>query len=64
MRYNTTVKYLRVIFVDFSSDFNLLKTRSLSESTIDLGVNGDFILWMKDFLPRRPLALVLKLFYD
>ena len=46
--------YVRILFVDFSSAFNTIEQYVLLERPIDLPVNSNLVLWIRDFLRDRP----------
>ena len=46
--------YVRILFVDFSSVFNTTEPYVLLKRLIDLHVNSNFVLWIRDFLRDRP----------
>ncbi len=54
----TTTNYVRILLIDFSSAFNSIRIDILLQRLINLGVNGDPIWWIKDFLVHRPQKLV------
>ena len=45
---------VRVLFVDFSSAFNTIQTHVLIKKLLNLEVNPDLILWIRQFLCDRP----------
>lgn len=58
---NTVTKHLmhpkghaRVLLVNFSSAFNSMKTHILLKRLIDLNINTELVLWIRDFLSCRP----------
>ena len=45
---------VRVLFMDFSSAFNTIHTHFLIKKLLNLEVNPDLILWIRQFLCDRP----------
>ena len=45
--------YVRILFVDFSSVFNTIEPYVLLKRLIDLHVNSNLVLWIRDFLRDR-----------
>ena len=45
---------VRILFVDFSSAFNTIEPYVLLKRLIDLHVNSNLVLWIRDFLRDRP----------
>ncbi len=41
--------FVRILFMDFSSDFNTVQPNILLKRFHNLGVSGWLILWIKDF---------------
>ena len=48
-----TKTYARVLFVDFSSAFNTIQPHILMEKLMNMNINSNIILWLKDFLTGR-----------
>ena len=46
----TAKSYVRILFVDFSSAFNTIEPYVLLKRLIDLHVNSNLVLWIRDFL--------------
>ena len=46
--------YARILYVDFSSAFNAMNTRTLLEKLQMLGINYFIIQWFRNFLNKRP----------
>ncbi|KAF7650670.1 hypothetical protein LDENG_00122430 [Lucifuga dentata] len=46
--------YVRLLFIGFTSAFNCMRKQILIKRLCDLNVNGNLILWIKDFLTDRP----------
>ena len=46
--------YVRILFVEFSSAFNKTEPYVLLKRLIDLHVNSNLVLWIRDFLRDRP----------
>ena len=46
--------YVRILFVDFSSAFNTIEPYVLLKRLMDLHVNSNLALWIRDFLRDRP----------
>ena len=42
------------LFMDFSSAFNTIQPHVLIKKLLNLGVNSDLILWIRQFLSDRP----------
>ena len=45
---------VRVLFIDFSSAFNTIQPHILLEKLLGMGVNGNLLLWIADYLTKRP----------
>ena len=45
---------VRVLFMDFSSAFNTIQPHVLIKTLLDLCVNSDLIMWIRQFLGDRP----------
>ena len=45
---------VRVLFIDFSSAFNTIQPHILLEKLLGMGVNGNLLLWISDYLTQRP----------
>ena len=45
---------VRVLFMDFSSAFNTIQPHVLIKRLLDLEVNTDLVLWIRQFLCDRP----------
>ena len=46
--------YVWILFVDFSGAFNTIEPYVLLKRLIDLHVNSNLVLWIRDFLRDRP----------
>ncbi len=46
--------YVRLLFIDYSSDFNTIVSIKLSSKLSDLGLNFSLCDWIQDFLTGRP----------
>jgi hypothetical protein len=46
-------RYVKILFVDFSSAFNTIQPHVLMKKLIDMNVNSHLILWINDFLVNR-----------
>ncbi len=51
---NNNNTYVRMLFVDFSSAFNIVIPSKLTTKLGDLGVNTSLCNWIMDFLTNRP----------
>ena len=47
-------RYVRVLFMDFSSAFNTVQPHLLLRRLCDLNVSSNLILWIREFLRERP----------
>ncbi len=47
-------KYVRMLFVDFSSAFNTVIPSRLTTKLRDMGINSSLCNWIMDFLTNRP----------
>ncbi len=46
--------YARILFVDFSSAFNSMKTHLLLKRLVDLNINQGLVLWIRNIIYCRP----------
>ncbi len=51
--------YARILFVDFSSAFNSMKTHLLLKRLVDLNINQGLVLWIRNVLSCRPQRVSL-----
>ena len=51
--------YVRVLMVDFSSAFNTIQPHLMIDKLLSLGVNNHIVLWVHQFLTRRPQRVCL-----
>lgn len=52
--------YARVLFLDFSSAFNSMKTHILLKRLADFNINTGLILWIRQFLFCRPQRVYVR----
>ena len=45
---------VRVLFIDFSSAFNTIQPHILLDKLLGMGVNGNLLLWISNYLTQRP----------
>ena len=51
---DSAVATVRVLFMDFSSAFNTIQPHVFIKRLLDLEVNTDLVLWIRQFLCDRP----------
>ncbi|KAK3537683.1 hypothetical protein QTP70_017914 [Hemibagrus guttatus] len=51
--------YVRMLFIDFSSAFNMIIPQHLTEKLILLGINTSLCNWILDFLTGRPQSVLI-----
>ena len=54
-------RYVRVLFVDFSSAFNTIQPHILVNKLLNIGVNKYLIAWILEFLTHRPQYVKLQI---
>ena len=47
-------KFIKILFVDFSSAFNTIQPHIMMQKLINMNVNPSLILWIESFLTDRP----------
>lgn len=52
--------YAWILFINFNSAFNTMQIHILLQWLLDLGVNGDLVHWVKDFLTDRPQRVCVR----
>ncbi len=52
-------RYSRVLFIGFTSAFNLMQIHILLQRLMDPGANGSIIHWIRDFLCDRPQRFII-----
>lgn len=52
--------YAKILFVDFNSAFNSMKTHLLLKRLVDLNINQGLVLWIRNFLSCRPQIVCVR----
>ncbi len=52
--------YARILFVDFSSAFNSMKTHLLLKRQVDLNINQGLVLWIRNIISCRPQRVCVR----